>query len=102
MSKVTVYRFQRYDIVSDQTIRSRCWATREAIERVRGEVLEDTATEVDASVIGSEVPSMTERDFASHKLTDSSSECPGMAGSGSCSSGPRCRMGVTVSRGRGM
>ncbi len=63
MATVTIYRFTLYDIASDGKQKSRRWATREAIERLHGEILEDTATEVEASVLKSDIPGMTERDF---------------------------------------
>lgn len=63
MSEVTIYRFKLYDITTDENRESRRWATREAVERLGGEVLEDTATEVDASVVATNVFSMTERNF---------------------------------------
>jgi hypothetical protein len=63
MSKTTVYRFRKYDIHSDGNLQSRRWATREAIERIGREVLEDTATEVDPSVLGKEIDGMTEINF---------------------------------------
>jgi hypothetical protein len=63
VAKVKVYRFTIYEIVNDENRRSRRWATREAIKRVGGEVLEDTATEVDASVLGGEIEGMTVRNF---------------------------------------
>jgi hypothetical protein len=49
--KGTIYRSRRYDISSDENIVSRRWATREAIGLIGGEVLEDTATEVDRAVL---------------------------------------------------
>jgi len=36
VSKITVYRFTKYDITTDQYQQSRRWATREAIERICG------------------------------------------------------------------
>lgn len=63
MSKVIVYRFKRYDIRSDYSQESRRWATREAIARVGGVALEDTATEIDADFVGAEEPGMTEMGF---------------------------------------
>lgn len=63
VSKVTVYQFTKYDIRVDANTKSRRWATREAIERVCGAVLEHTATEVDPSVLGGEIDGMTERNF---------------------------------------
>lgn len=69
MSRVKVYRFTVYDIVNDENCRSRRWGTRAAIERIRGEVLEDTETEVDSSVLGREIEDMTERHFDPHPRT---------------------------------
>jgi hypothetical protein len=63
VGKVTVYRFRMYDISNDENRLSRRWATREAIERIGGEVLKNTATEVDCSVLGKEIEGMTERNF---------------------------------------
>ncbi len=69
MDKVTVYRFRLYDINNDENRQSRRWATREAIERIGGEVSENTATEVDSSVLGKEIDGMTERNFDPHPRT---------------------------------
>jgi hypothetical protein len=66
LNKVTIYRFRLYDITADEPHTSRRWATLEAIERIHGEVLEDTATEVDAAVVSSDIPGMTERSFNPH------------------------------------
>ena len=66
MSKVIAYRFCKYDITTDQHQRSNRWATREAIERVHGDVLEDTATEVDSSVLGGEIDGTSARGFDPH------------------------------------
>ena len=49
MPKVTVYRFRLYDIRSDQTIVSRRMGTSVAIERARGEPIDDSALEADVS-----------------------------------------------------
>ena len=46
-----VYFFRKYDINNDEFIRSKRPATREAIDRVRGEVLEDTAIQIDDSEV---------------------------------------------------
>jgi hypothetical protein len=62
-----VYRFRMYVIKDDESLTSRRWATREAIKRIGGEVLEGTETEVDASVLDSD--GMTERDFDPHRRT---------------------------------
>jgi hypothetical protein len=61
MTTITVYQFTKYDITNDENCRSRRWGTREAIERIGGEVLENTATEVDPAVLGREIDGMTER-----------------------------------------
>jgi hypothetical protein len=63
VSKITVYQFRMYDAANDEMRKSRRWATRERIEWLRGEVLEQTATEVDASLVGAEIEGMTGRDF---------------------------------------
>jgi hypothetical protein len=63
MQKATIYRFEIYDIANDEWHRSRRWGTREAIERIRGAVIESTATEVDASAIASDIAGLTMRDF---------------------------------------
>jgi hypothetical protein len=62
VSKTTIYQFTIYDIVNDETLTSRRWATREAIQRARGHVLENTAMLVDASILDGN--GMTERDAA--------------------------------------
>lgn len=69
VSKVTIYRFRKYDIGADEHQVSRRWGTREGIESVRGTVIEDTATEVDAAVVGAEIPGLTERDFRPNPRT---------------------------------
>ncbi len=58
---VTVYRFQHYDIVSKMAVRSRRWATPEAIERVLADVIEGTGIKVDPSILDRN--GMTARDF---------------------------------------
>jgi hypothetical protein len=63
LSKVTVYRFRKYSISSDGYQVSRRWATREAIERVRGEALEDTAIEVEDAAVATDIEGMTVRGF---------------------------------------
>ena len=62
MPTVTIYRFKKYDISSDEYQKSRRWATLEAIARIGGEPLEDTAL-VDAAVLGREIDGMTDRGF---------------------------------------
>lgn len=63
MSKITIYRFRMYDIIHDEQHVSSRWGTREAIEQLGGEILEDTAMEVEASRVKSEIDGLTERDF---------------------------------------
>lgn len=69
MSKVTIYQFEIYDVANDEMRKSRRWATRQTIEWLGGKVLEQTATEVDASAVGSEIAGMTEKGFDPHKHT---------------------------------
>ena len=64
MSKVHIYRFTLYDITSDNARQSRRWGTRDAIERIGGEILVDTAIEVDASAVDSEIAGLTARDYS--------------------------------------
>jgi hypothetical protein len=64
MSKVHIYRFTLYEIASDGIRQSRRWGTRDAIERIGGEVLVDTGTEVDASAVISDMPGLTARDYS--------------------------------------
>ena len=63
MNRITVYPFTIYDATNDEMRQSRRWATRERIEWLGGEILEVTATEVDTSVVGTEIEGMTERGF---------------------------------------
>jgi len=46
MKKVTAYFFQKYDIITNQNVRSKRPATLEAIARVKGQVIMETAHEV--------------------------------------------------------
>jgi hypothetical protein len=67
MAKLTIYRFEVYDIQSDQVVTSKRWGTREAIvETAHGRVLEDTAVEVDGSAVASDIHGFTERGFNPH------------------------------------
>jgi hypothetical protein len=54
MKQTTVYRFKRYDINSDKEIISRFHAIREAIEQFKGTAIEDSAIEIDDSLLDSE------------------------------------------------
>ena len=70
MSTVTIYRFNVYEISSDSVRQSRRWGTREAVEQIAcGRVLEDTALEVDDSIIKSDIPGFTEIDFNPKRRT---------------------------------
>jgi hypothetical protein len=66
VSKVTIYQFTLYDITTDGYRKSRRWATREAIERLQGEVLERTEVSVDERALASDIAGMTTRDFNPH------------------------------------
>ena len=61
----TVYRFRTWDITNDCYQNSRRWATKEAIERVMGQIISD-GIEVDDRLLGGEVDGMTARDFITH------------------------------------
>lgn len=62
MDKVKVYRFERYDINTDEYQRSRRWATLEAIEKVCARPIGEPA-DVDPDALGREVEGMTARNF---------------------------------------
>lgn len=49
MTTVTVYYFMKYDIVRDEFVKSKRHATLETIKKVGGELIHDTAQEVDAT-----------------------------------------------------
>ena len=49
MLKVTVYRVKLYNVATDASLISRRWATRKGADRMHGEIIEDTATEIDAA-----------------------------------------------------
>ena len=63
MSKVVIYRLKGYDITRGESIISPCWGTLEAIKAVRGDAILGTATEVDASVVDTDEPGMTDRGY---------------------------------------
>jgi len=63
MSKIHIHRFTLYDITTDGIRQSRRWGTRDAIERIGGEVLVESGTEVDASAVISDIPGLTVRDY---------------------------------------
>jgi hypothetical protein len=69
MSKVHIYRFTLYDITTDGARQSRRWGTRDAIERIGGEVLLDSGTEVDVAAVDSEICGLTARDYDPHPHT---------------------------------
>jgi hypothetical protein len=70
MSTIKVYQFRMYDASNDEMRKSRRYATRERIDWLRGEVIEGTGVEIDATLLGSEVEGMTARDFDPHRQTD--------------------------------
>lgn len=63
---VIVYRFQSWDINSDCFQNSQRWATKEAIERVRGEIISE-GVEIDDKFLGGEIEGMTARSFDAHR-----------------------------------
>jgi hypothetical protein len=78
MTTVTVYRFRKYDIVSDQMQVSRRMATRAANQTIaQAEVLEDTALEIDASEVSGEINGMTRIGFVPSVLGSSGFQTQG-------------------------
>jgi hypothetical protein len=70
MAQVTIYQFQVYDIQSDEIVKSKRCGTAKAIrEIVGGEILEDTAVEVEESVVRSDIPGLTAINFDPHART---------------------------------
>ena len=64
MTTVTSYQFEVYRIDSDEIVKSRRWGTREAIRDIaRGRVIEESAIDVDESVVASDIHGFTVRDF---------------------------------------
>lgn len=59
----TVYRFEVYDVTTDEMRLSRRMATADAAARARGSIIEGTALEVPDTDLGAEVPGMTARDY---------------------------------------
>jgi hypothetical protein len=57
-----VFRFQTWDVSNDCYKLSRRLATREAIARIGGEPLGE-GINIDASLLGTEIQGMTDRDF---------------------------------------
>jgi hypothetical protein len=45
--KVTVYFFEKYDIATDNTVRSKRPATLDTINKVHGQAIDETALEID-------------------------------------------------------
>lgn len=63
MAIVTVYQWTIYDIKNDEMIKSRRWATKEAIEWVHGTAIENTGVEIDEGSLSRELQGMTARNF---------------------------------------
>ena len=69
VSTVISYQFKVYDIANDENRKSGRWATREVIDFIGREVLENAGTEVDAFLVGAEIAGMIERGFDPHRRT---------------------------------
>lgn len=63
MGQVTVYKFEVYDITTDQRRVSSRMATLEAIVRARGTPIDGTALEIDGAELDPAEFGMTPRDF---------------------------------------
>lgn len=63
MGTVTVYRWTKYDITTDEQRTSRRMATADAIARAYGVPIEGTAREIGASELDPGEDGMTPRDF---------------------------------------
>jgi hypothetical protein len=69
VAKVTVYGWRTYDIVSDSARTSRRYGALEAIKSWRGEPIEGSAVEVDASAVETDEPGMTAIGFDPHAFS---------------------------------
>jgi len=63
MSIVTVHKWQKYDISTDEMQVSRRMATAAAIERLGGTLIDGTACEIDVSELDPKLDGMTPRNF---------------------------------------
>jgi hypothetical protein len=63
MAKVTIFQFEMYNILSDAFQRSRRWATRDAIKRIGGVVIEQSGAHVDEAQVGGDIEGMTAPGF---------------------------------------
>jgi hypothetical protein len=60
MERVTIYKFQVYDVHTDDMRESSRWGTLSAIEKIPGaQILGQTKTDVDPSVIASDIRGLT-------------------------------------------
>ena len=66
MATVTIYRFSIYNIQSDTCQTSKRWGTLDGIRSVHGESDKASATEVDESVVRSDVQGLTAIGFNPH------------------------------------
>jgi hypothetical protein len=64
---IAVFRVDFYDIRNDEMQRSRRWFTREGAAKVKGLLIEDTATEIDATSLEAG-EQWTVRDFDPHRV----------------------------------
>ena len=63
LSTVVIHQFEKYDISTDGYTKSRRMGTAEAIERIGGRVIPNTAVEVPASSVNSDIQGLTDRNF---------------------------------------
>jgi hypothetical protein len=76
MAKVTIYRFKAWDSVNDVVKTSTRWATREAAEQIaHGEIIEESALEVDESAVQSDIFGFTVKGFRPSDLDDEGPSC---------------------------
>ena len=69
MVQVTVYRWRRYDITTDETTTSRRYATLAAIEEACGKPIEGSAIEIDEDHLDPQQDGMTPRDYVPNRRT---------------------------------
>jgi hypothetical protein len=63
MAKIRVYQFTKYDIATDDNVKSHRWGTREAIQEIGATILESTAVEIDESFLGRQMTGLSDIGF---------------------------------------
>ena len=66
MGKITVYQFEMYHTMHDVMHKSRRWGTREAIDKIHGNLIDGTGVEVDEATLGKDIPGLSDIGYDPH------------------------------------